>query len=122
MGSPSLSTQAVADVVVKPDVYERVSAILSTYKDLQLQIELLEEMADAEKAKIFALMKEEGLKKLVVAGTPCTVCNGGSSGRFNKAKFVELGGSLKQYEEAIVRKPKEDYLRIGEDKSEKGDE
>lgn len=113
MGTSSkLGTSAVAEITIAPEVGARVSAILSTYHGLQEQVEILESLMEEEKQKVHALMVEAGVKKIVVDGAPCNIVEKMSSS-LDKVKFVELGGSLKQLEEATVHKPVKPYVTIG---------
>lgn len=104
-------------VTLDPALSARVSAILSTYHELKAQADLLYEIMDGESQKIRALMEGAGHEKIEIDGTPCTIVRGTSS-KLDKVKFVQLGGSLAQLENATTSKPKKVYLRIGKEKEE----
>lgn len=89
----------------------RAEAILSTYADLALEAKLLTEQADIEKAKLHAIMDAECLEKTSVTGYTITVVKGETS-KFDKLKFVELGGSLQTLADATSKKPKKPYVLI----------
>lgn len=116
--SPTLTTETTAEttVAVSKEIAARVSALLSTYHELKVQADLLSDAMDVEKAKIFAILQEEGIEKVAIDGTPCTIVRGTSSS-LDKMKFVELGGSLEMLQNATVIKPKKPYLKIGAEKS-----
>lgn len=102
---------------IAPDVQARVSAVLSTYHDLKMQADLLYEQMEAEKAKIWDVMKEAGYEKIEVDGTPCTVVKSSQS-KLDKQLFVQLGGSLEQLNNATRSVPKKPYLKIGKEEKE----
>lgn len=109
--------KATTAVTVKPETILAVEALLSTYFDLKSQLDLLQAQADAEKAKIWELLKVEGVKKYTSAdGTPVYEVNG-TYQALDKEEFVTLGGDLKILEQATHAKPKKGYLQIGKDKS-----
>lgn len=110
MQKVAVTTETVIDL--EPELAARLAAILSTYQDLKEQMKLYEEAMKAEAAKVLALMLEAGHEKIEVDGTPCTIVRGFSS-RLDKTKFVQLGGSLKQLENATAQKPKKPYVLIG---------
>lgn len=114
MGQTLQATQT-AEIDVAPELAARITALLSTYHDLKAQADLLYEQMDVENAKIWDLMKEAGLKKIVVGDVPCTEV-GGESSKLDKIKFVQLGGSLEMLANATERKPKKKYLLIGKEK------
>lgn len=103
-------------VTVDEEIAEKLAATLSTYQDLKLQRDLLDEAMKTESKKIQAEMELIGVDKIQVDGTPCTIVRGTTSS-LDKVKFVSLGGSLEMLQNATVSKPKKAYLRIGAERT-----
>ena len=89
-----------------------IGVLLTTYYGLKLEVELLTEQLEIEKARIFAILKHDGVSKVTIDDIPLAVV-GGFSSKFDKMKFVQLGGSLKMLADATEKKPKKEHLRIG---------
>lgn len=90
---------------------QRLAAILSTYRALKIDCDLLEAQMEEEKAKVFAELDLAGIDKTKIAEFSLAV-TGGTTPTFDKQKFVALGGDLSVYDRAIVRNPKKRSLRI----------
>lgn len=103
---------ATETVDVAPEIVEKLVGTLSTYQELKVQRDLLDEAMKAESKKIQAEMDLLGVDKLEIEGTPCTIVRGHTSS-LDKMKFVSLGGSLEMLQNATVSKPRKAYLRIG---------
>lgn len=108
----TLTPQQAAGMSIDVEIAQKLAATLSTYHDLKLQRDLLDEAMKTESKKIQAEMDLLGVEKIEIEGTPCTIV-GGYTRTLDKIKFVELGGSLKTLENATVSKPRKKYLRIG---------
>src|SRR5712671_2132827 len=115
--SPKLGVTAevTTAVEVAPEIAARISAILSTFATIKMDYDLLKSSLDVESAKIFQILKDHGLEKVVVDGIPCTIVRSNQS-KLDKLKFVELGGSLEQLENATFSKPKKPFIRIGKER------
>jgi len=109
------TTEATTIVELAPEVRARLEALLYNYQQLAAEFDILEEQLDIEVAAMKAIYDENGIKKAVIDGTPVSIVTGMSSS-LDKLKFVELGGSLEQLNNATVKKPKRPYLRIGNPK------
>ena len=111
----AVTTEQIVQALLKPEVAARLDALVSTYQEMKFDLDLQQETIDIEKAKILKLLQDEGIEKADVAGVPVQIVRGTSS-RLNKTKFVQIGGSLKQLEEATEVSPKKPYVLIGKNK------
>jgi hypothetical protein len=91
---------------------QRLEVLLANYIALETDIDVLVEQQDAEKAKIFTLLDENGIEESVLAeGRTCKIIRGESSS-LDKLAFVALGGNLETLALATKRKPKKAYVDI----------
>lgn len=120
MPKPELTATVETEVVIEPEVVACLSAKLGTYKSIKADIELLEAALAREADEIKGTLELHGLKKCRVDGIPICIVEGVST-KMDKLKFVALGGDLAMLKAASVSKPKKAYLKVGEEKSHKGD-
>lgn len=99
---------------IEPAVKARLDALVSTCRTMVVEATLQKEAIEVEKAKILKLLQDNGIEKVDVAGEPVQIVRSTSSS-LDKVKFVQLGGSLKQLEDATIKKPKKPYVLIGEE-------
>jgi murein L,D-transpeptidase YcbB/YkuD len=106
--------QQTADVLqeLSPALQQRITAILSTYQEMKLDLDLQKEAVDAEVAKVYALLKEEGISKTKIEGIASLTEVGGDSSKLDKIEFVRLGGNLDVLAAATKKTPKKKYLLI----------
>lgn len=109
--STSLETTVTTEVEIKPELRAHLSALLSTYQELKFDLDAIQHQLDIEKLAIWGALKEAGLEKAKIDGFSLNVIKGHTS-KLDKLKFVELGGSLQQLENATFSKPKKAYLDI----------
>lgn len=104
--APALSVEAKA----------ALEARVSTCLVLQADLDLLTAQLELEKAALLTEMTEAGVDKAHFAGVPVAIVRGSSS-RFNRMKYVQLGGDVALLEQATVTKPKKPYVRLGAERS-----
>lgn len=109
--STSLETTVTTEAEIKPELRAHLSALLSTYKELKFDLDAIQHQMDIEKLAIWGCLKEAGVEKAKIDGFSLSVVKGNTS-KLDKLKFVELGGSLQQLENATFSKPKKAYLDI----------
>lgn len=107
--SPSLEQTTTPELT--PELQQQIAAVLSTYRELKVDADLLAAQMDEEKAKVYAILKDAGIEKTQIEEFKLTEV-GGHSSKFDKQKFVTLGGDLRIYDQAVVKKPKKKYLKI----------
>ena len=105
------TTATAPTLDLSPELQQRLHAAITQYVGLAEQIDLLEELADAEKAVVMALLEEAGADKLQHSGAYLNVIRGTDS-RLNKKKLVALGVTEAQIAMATTTKPKRPYVTI----------
>lgn len=106
------NTTTVAPVLeLSPELQQRLHSAITQYVGLTEQIDLLEELADAEKATVMALLEKAGTDKLQHSGAFLNVIRGTDS-RLNKKKLIALGVTEAQIAMATTTKPKRAYVTI----------
>lgn len=112
----TVTTEQKLDIA--PEVVADLSTRVAYINELALEAGLLKEVIDTEKAIVLKKMQEAGIEKAEIDGIPCTIVRGYNS-KLDKQKFVELGGSLTQLENATNKKPKKPYVLIGKEKDDR---
>lgn len=99
-------------VELAPEQRLRLEALLANYLALETDADLINDLLDTEKQKLFELLDDEGVKDAIqMEGRTLKIVRGESS-RLDKQKFVALGGNLEHLQLATIRKPKKAYLDI----------
>jgi hypothetical protein len=115
-------TAEVAPVVeLAPELRQRLHASLSQYTGLCEQIELLQQLADAEKEQIQAILEEGDVSKIEHEGYNLAIVRGTSSS-LDKKRLVALGVSEALIQQATTIKPKKPYVMIRKAGESAGDE
>lgn len=109
--TPSLSLEQTLVAELTDEQRTEIAALLTTYRELKIDADLLEAQLEEENKKIFVILQGAGIEKTVIDGVPCTIV-GGNTSKLDKAAFVLLGGDLKMLDDATTSKPKKKYLKI----------
>ena len=109
--STTLETTQTTELEIKPELRAHLAALCATYKELKFDLDAIQHQMDIEKAAMWTILKEVGAEKVKIDGFSLNVIKGHTS-KLDKVKFVELGGSLEQLDNATFKKPKRAYLDI----------
>lgn len=99
-------------VELSQELRQRLEVLVANYVALEVDIDVLTAQQDEEKAKLFALLDENGINESVIAEGRSLKIVRGESSRLDKVKFVELGGNLDHLLLATRRTPKKAYIDI----------
>jgi len=107
------TTEAVPDLTpaLSPELQQRLHASLTQYTGLCEQIALLEQLADAEKQQIQAVLEEGGIERTAHNGYTVSIVRGTSSS-LDKKKLVALGVTEAMLQQATTIKPKKPYVMV----------
>ena len=107
----TVTTTTVEQVKLTPWLKVRLRRALLTYAELHLQEKVAMLAKTKQVAEIRAVREEIGVEGLEFEGFKATnVPN--LRDFFDKQRFVELGGSLETYNNAVVKKPGKAYEKI----------
>lgn len=111
MTAMALRQEQQVDVSLTPDLEARLHSAVTQYVGLMEQINMLEEMADYEKAAMLAILEEAGTDKALQDGYHVNVIRGTSSS-LDKAKLKALGVTDAMLLSATTIKPKKPYVAL----------
>lgn len=110
---PKMSTNATATnaVRIEPAIRRKLVEKLQKYQRLDKQFDALSAEMDKINAEVSDIREELGEMSIKVDGFTVTYV-AGTYKKFNKEKFVRLGGNLALFNDANETKPKKAFNRI----------
>lgn len=108
---PKTSLETDVAQSLEPALEARLHSALTQYTGIREQIAMLEELADEEKARMWAILDEAGASKTEQDGFSVSVVRGTSS-KLDPKRLVALGVSEAMIASATVTTPKRPYLMV----------
>jgi hypothetical protein len=109
-------TQTVEKVVkteLAPEVQTYLSAVLSTYTDLKIQLDAIQAQMDTEKEVIKLVLEDEGVESLKISGYSLAIVKGKGRKKLNTTKLKAQGVTQAQLDAATDEgKPTKPYLSV----------
>jgi uncharacterized protein YukE len=99
-------------VVIEPKLRQALQTKLTAYAALQAQIKALNARKDALTAELGELRDQAEQLSVSVEGYGSVTYVSSLQKKFNPKKFVQLGGNLAVYNEAVENVPKKPYEKI----------
>jgi hypothetical protein len=97
---------------LSPSVRAHLEATIATYKELDVDIELLKHQQDIEHLTIGKILEDEGIDKAEAEEMIMYWTRDGKTTRLDKMKLIEQGITTAQIEKATVETPKKPFFTM----------
>lgn len=110
------------EVVLKPQLRKKLQLKLQEYAKLAAEKKALKTRIDKLTKELGDLRNETGEMSVSLEGYGAVTLVAGTYKKFNEKRYVQLGGELALYQQALEDKPKKSYEKVTVPGAESDDE